>query len=97
VYKEIREETGYVNVEIQSEVIEHFYAHGYRKTKNNNQKVHSTIYHVKILDGEKVLCEVEDGKHIIDWFPKEEIANKIDWAHHQLMREMFNGKAFTDP
>ncbi len=95
--REVKEETGYIHFEIQETVVEHLQAYGFRHTKNKNQRTDSTVFHVRLLDDERIPSEVEEGKHQIVWAPKQEIATRINWPHHVLEWKMFTEKnIFTE-
>jgi len=92
--REIIEETGYVNFEIKTKIVDHIIAQGYRVTKEINQITDSTFFHVKLIDEERVKSEVEDGKHTIEWVRKEDIDSKIEWVHHLWGWKIFQGEVF---
>lgn len=93
--REIIEETGYVNFEIKSKIIDHIVAHGYRTTKNVNQITDSAFFHVKLIDEERVKSEVEDGKHSIEWVKLEDVESKMQWDHHIWGWNIFRGSIFS--
>lgn len=66
VFKETKEETGYVNVQIEKKITDNITVLGYRETKNKNQKTNSAVFHLKLLDEERISSEVEEGKHILE-------------------------------
>jgi 8-oxo-dGTP pyrophosphatase MutT (NUDIX family) len=66
IFKEIKEETGYINLKIEKLFLNNMFAFAYRETKNKNQKTNSAIFHVKLLNEEKIRSEVEEGKHVIE-------------------------------
>lgn len=90
--REIREETGYVNFEIKELVIENFMSYGWRHTKNKNQNSNSAVFHVRLLDDERVQSEVEQGLHEIIWVPKNDVGSRINWAAHAAGWETFINK-----
>jgi leucyl-tRNA synthetase len=95
VIKEIKEETGYVNLKIEKLFLNNTFAFHYRETKNKNQKTNSAVFHVKLLNEEKIKSEVEEGKHIIEWVKKEDVSKKMEWVHHQFEWDVFNGEIFS--
>lgn len=83
VYKETREESGYVDIEVIGDKFYPKAALGFRHTKQKNQDTYGFFYHAKLKSEDKVPCEVEEGHHEVGWFNKEEIANLITWPSHK--------------
>lgn len=93
--REIIEETGYVNFEIGACITEHLFCTGYRDKKNLNQEGDTAVYHVKLIDEERIDSEVEQGIHTIEWMEKDKLASKITWQHHQIIWDIFLNGAYT--
>ena len=80
--REVREETGYVNIASIRQVSPIIARNGYRHTKNKNQKTWGAFYEVMLADDTQIESEVESGKHTIEWVDKNEVEKRIKWEHH---------------
>jgi len=97
ILREIREETGYVNVEIKDTMFENLFCYGFRHTKQKNQKTKDVFYHVQLKDDERVESEVDSGRHGIIWLKKEELSENISWEHHKFVWSSFmEERTFTN-
>lgn len=84
VYREIREETGYTKVLSVQQVTPVQTAHGYRYTKNVNQKTTGAFYEVVVDPSEQIESEIEEGKHTVKWVEKNEVLDQITWEGHRI-------------
>jgi len=80
--REVREETGYVNIASIRQVSPIIARNGYRHTKNKNQKTWGAFYEVMLADDTQIESEIESGKHTIEWVDKNEVEKRIKWEHH---------------
>lgn len=96
--KEIREETGYTDIEVVERLPLHVTNLGFRHTKLKNQNTHGYFFHVKIKSENRVASEAEEGKHELLWVKKSDVKDLISWPHHQMAWEMFlsTNRAVTD-
>jgi leucyl-tRNA synthetase len=95
--REVKEETGYRNIEIKKRVLESYYCFGYRFTKNKNQKTNDYIIHALLLNEEQDKSEIEEGRHSIKWISKDEVSKIIPKAHHHNhIFELFLKPVTTD-
>lgn len=83
VYKETCEESGYTDIEIIGEKFSPQAGNGFKPLKNKNQIGWGFFYHTHLLSENRVTCEVEEGKHQMGWFSKDEVSNLITWPHHR--------------
>lgn len=82
VYKETREESGYTDIEIIGDKFSPQAGNGFKPSKNKNQVGWGFFYHAHILSESRVSCEVDEGKHQMGWFSKEEVGDLLTWPHH---------------
>lgn len=80
--REVREETGYINIASIRQVSPVIARNGYRHTKNKNQKTWGAFYEVMLADDTQIESEIESGKHTIEWVDKNEVEKRIKWEHH---------------
>ena len=80
--REVREETGYVNIASIRQVSPIIARNGYRHTKNKNQKTWGAFYEVMLADDTQIESEIESGKHTVEWVDKGEVEKRIKWEHH---------------
>ncbi len=99
ILREIKEETGFINIEIKKEICDHLFCEGYRINKNINQSTDDVVFYIKLKNEDKINSEVEVGKHELIWVDKKDILNKISWEHHKFIFNTFiNGeRAYTEP
>jgi leucyl-tRNA synthetase len=83
VHKEVLEESGYSEIEILKERFYGVSILGFRQTKNKNQDTTGYFYYAKLKSEKQEKSEVDEGKHEISWFKKEEVVNKITWGAHK--------------
>ncbi len=95
VHKETAEESGYVDVEILGSKFNPISTVGFRHTKQSNQDTFGYFYHAKLKSNKKVSCEVDEGKHEIGWYKKEDIVGLITWPGHKIawLNFLNNGKS----
>jgi leucyl-tRNA synthetase len=90
ILKEIREESGYCDIEIVQKIPgTFFHAIWYRHSKEKNQDTLGQFIHVRLLSDNRVDSEVEEGKHTMNWYTHDEISKKITWWHHALAWKIF--------
>ncbi len=95
VKREIVEETGYKNIEIKTKMFEHLFAHGFRHTKQLNQKTDDTFFFIELLDEDKVESEADTERHNVLWVSEGEIDKVVTWEHHKFFWNLWkNGKIF---
>ena len=88
--REIREETGYKNIEIKQTILDNLFCYGFRHTKGKNQKTNDVFYYVKLLNDEREeINGDEQNKHRSVWLNKDEVEKKITWEHHKFIWEQF--------
>ena len=80
--REVREETGYINIASIRQVSPVIARNGYRHTKNKNQKTWGAFYEVMLADDTQIESEIESGKHTVEWVDKNEVEKRIKWEHH---------------
>ena len=80
--REVREETGYINIASIRQVSPVIARNGYRHTKNKNQKTWGAFYEVMLADDTQIESEIESGKHTVEWVDKDEVEKRIKWEHH---------------
>lgn len=90
VYKEIREESGYTNIEVLGDKFSPQAGNGFKHQKNKNQIGWGFFYRARLISEEKVPCEVDEGKHEMGWFSKEEVGNLLSWPHHKRAWDAFS-------
>jgi leucyl-tRNA synthetase len=96
IKREILEETGYKNVEIKTKMFEHLFAHGFRHTKQLNQKTDDTFFFVELLDEEKAESEADTERHDILWVSEGEIDKVVTWEHHKFFWNLWkSGKNYN--
>ncbi len=83
VARELLEETGYSKFQFVTEkCIFRTQSVGYRHSKGINQQGISGFYHVKLNDLEQIESEIDEGKHTVEWVPKENVDELITWKWH---------------
>ena len=95
--REIKEETGYVNVELSPVLIDNFFALGYRYTKQKNVRSNDYLFTAKLIDETKVESEADTDRHNIKWVSKNEVVHTIpDFHHHNHIWRLTQHPVFTD-
>ncbi len=89
--RELLEETGFSKFTVAEKPAFVLTAYAYRHTKNLNQRIKSHFYHVKLTSLEQVSSEIEEGKHTIEWVPRDEVIKKITWTAHIDAWKYFTG------
>jgi leucyl-tRNA synthetase len=89
IIREVREETGYVNMDIKRILAKELHAFGYRISKNKNQKSTDTVFYIKLKDEQQIKSEANQGKHELVWMEKKDVGNRISWEHHKYMWDLF--------
>ncbi len=91
--REIKEETGYADVEVKETILDNFFAKGYRYTKGKNTFTNDYIIHAVLKSDTQEKSEIDEGRHHIKWVPKENVLNEIPHTHSHY--EIF--KLFLKP
>lgn len=91
IAREILEETGYADIEIKGVIFNNLFCHGFRHTKQKNQKTKDVFFHVRLRSDRKMTSEVEEGRHDVVWIDRDKTESAITWEHHR-----FVWKSFTD-
>ncbi|MFA5131800.1 MAG: class I tRNA ligase family protein [Candidatus Paceibacterota bacterium] len=92
IYKEVREESGYTDIELVGDKFFPKSGTGFRHTKQKNQETFGFFYHARLKSEDKVHCEVDDGLHEVGWYDKDKIADLITWSHHKAAWLQFLSK-----
>lgn len=82
VKREVKEESGYVNIKSLTKITPYTAGIQFRSTKNKNQRAYGNAYEVVLEDMEKVKSEADDGNHVIKWVKKEEVEDLLTWPYH---------------
>lgn len=91
VFKEIREETGFVNAKIIDQLgeVDGLFYHVPKKT---NKMVHGHIFIVQLVDDERQpINDEENAKHDLVWLTKKELVSFLTPDTHQHALKMLNG------
>ncbi len=83
VRREVREETGYINIASIRQVAPVVAGVQYRHTKQKNQQAAGGFYEVVLENDEKVHSEADDGKHTLEWVDKDKVTSLLTWSWHQ--------------
>ncbi len=76
--REVKEETGYQNLEFVAEVAKYQSAY-YATHKKENRLAHITGFLFKLIDDTKVeVQESETVNHVLKWIPKNEVAGYVN-------------------
>lgn len=94
IAKELEEETGFRDFEIVGSPANITNAFAYRHTKNLNQKTTSHFYHIKLKNLDQIACEIDEGKHTIEWVLKEKVEKLITWDAHRTAWRNFTGAEY---
>lgn len=98
IARELLEETGFTDFEIVAGPVAIHTALAYRHTKDKNQKIKSHFYHLKLKSLTQVSSEIEEGKHTIEWTPRENVAAAITWTAYAAAWDTFNNnRVYTGP
>lgn len=90
ILKEIREESGYCDVEIVQKIPgTFFHTIWYRHTKEKNQEVLGQFIHVRLVSDKRIDSEVEEWRHTMKWCSHDEVSENITWWHHALAWKIF--------
>ncbi len=82
VLREIKEETGYTDISIESRVIDNYFAHSFRYTKQKNVKSNDYVFTAILHSGNKITSEADSGRHELRWVKASEVGNLIPEFHH---------------
>lgn len=91
--REVLEETGYKNIQIDRVSNISLYNHFYAGYKGVNRYAVLDVVFGTLLDDESVcLSEEESEKHIVKWIPKEELSNFININNNiYVLNELMDG------
>ena len=87
--REITEETGFINFDITQKVTASISVWGFRHTKNKNQRTVGPAFEVILKNSERIQSEVEEGRHELVSFKKDEVLKNISWEHHKFLFEQY--------
>lgn len=97
--REIKEETGYKNVELVT-ISEKIHHHYFAFSKNVARQIEAVGFHFKLLSEEREEQELEDdekGKFHVEWLSKEDTNKRVaDPLHKYLFDKFIQGKIYTD-
>lgn len=90
VSKELIEETGYTDFEIIWPInMSYVRTFAFRFTKQKNQDSLWRCFYIKLKWNNQIKSEIDEWKHTIKWFKKEEIAKNISWPAHSYLWGLF--------
>lgn len=94
--REVREESGYTDIESVREVMKHAYSRGYKTRKSREEECHDSLFYVKLRSGER--RDIEDPETKMGaWRSREEVESLVSMGHHRMFFDFFvNPRAFTD-
>lgn len=92
--REVREETGYQNLEIENILDFQYHSNFYAAHKNVNRYLIATQVIVKLKDGEMQEVDPEEKrKHTTEWIKKEDLINFVNLSNHKYTAEtIVNGQ-----
>ncbi|MDD3267562.1 MAG: class I tRNA ligase family protein [Burkholderiales bacterium] len=92
--REVREETGYQNLEIEKILDFQHHSNFYAAHKDVNRYLIATQVIVKLKDGEEQEVDSEEKeKHTTEWIKKEDLINFVNLSNHKYMAEaIVNGQ-----
>lgn len=96
--REIIEETGFTDFEITRKTNPYLTIRVFRHGKNKNQRSIGCAYEVVLNSFKKINSEIEQGKHELVKFKKDEVLRNISWEHHKYLFENYltGDSAFTN-
>lgn len=80
--REVLEEVG-LTVATISRSTSYDAALAYRDTKDKNQKVWGRAYEVIVDPTVQVVSEIDEGRHTVEWVPKDKVASLLTWQGHR--------------
>ncbi len=90
ILREIKEETGYVDVSIVETVIPFLYGHGYKPRKDSNCFDLDTVFLVDVHDVTKrEKHEGDTDEHTVLWVKKDQVSSMVTLDHHCFMWKWF--------
>jgi leucyl-tRNA synthetase len=93
--REIKEETGFVDIASVKRINLLSSVYGYRHTKSRNQRTLGPAFEVILETTKRVPSEVEDGDHELVSFTKDDALAAISWPHHRdILNFYLSGKEF---
>jgi leucyl-tRNA synthetase len=96
IKKEVVEESGYTDIDIDLAQIHGADVLGYRHTKNKNQHTVGFFYHCKLVSDKKIKSEVDEGCHEMVWVEREDVHKLINWDwHHDAWKKFINKNYFA--
>ncbi|MDD2870594.1 MAG: class I tRNA ligase family protein [Candidatus Gracilibacteria bacterium] len=97
--RELKEETGFINFEVEEVVFENSFLHAYHVNKSENRICNDYVRVIKLLDLEKDTdIGKDEGIEELIWLPPSEILNSKIWEHNKFFLEHYlkGNKAFTE-
>jgi len=91
--REIKEETGYVNVKFIKQLGGFSYIEFFHKRKKINRRARFRYLYYELQDGEKInISEEESNQHRVLWKKPEEVLDFLNIGEKERIWELFNGK-----
>ncbi|MBC7512375.1 leucine--tRNA ligase [Candidatus Saccharibacteria bacterium] len=87
--REIKEESGYVDIATIREVAPYDSGLAYRTTKSRNQLTWGNTHEVILGSLEQVRSEIDEGLHTQKWVTKNEVADLITWKFHRAAWDVY--------
>ncbi len=87
--REIKEESGYVDIATIRQVTPFDSGIAYRTTKARNQLTWGSTYEVVLNSLEQVESEVDQGLHSQKWVPKDDVAQLMTWEFHKAAWDIY--------
>lgn len=92
VRREVIEETGFTDFEVNMHSMTSMIScHGYRHTKNKNQRTLGPAIEIILNSTERSQSEVEEGRHELIVVSKDKLISTITWPHHKKYAEFYVG------
>ncbi len=99
IKREIMEETGYVNFDIQEIQLMSLYGHGFKHRKDVNCFDRDKAFLVEILDdAQNEISEKEKSEHNLTWIDLPDVFPRISLDHHKYIWERYQAgeQPFTE-
>lgn len=81
--REIREESGYMDIATIRVAAQYDAGKAYRMTKGRNQLTWGRTYEVVLNSLEQVESEVDAGLHTQEWVPMDQVYQRLTWEFHK--------------
>lgn len=90
--REIKEESGYVDIATIRPATPFDAGKAYRITKGRNQLTWGMAHEVTLNSLEQVPSEIDEGLHTQEWVPKDEVGQRLTWEFHKKAWEVYLGE-----